>query len=56
MSDKQMHAARKREIPNENGVPDPSMGQGMFWRSHPHGRRVATPREREEWGAGYHRP
>ena len=28
----------RREIYNENGIPDPSIVQGLYWRSHPQGR------------------
>lgn len=38
------HAAlanrKKREIYNKNGKPDPSFVSGLYWRQHPHGRKI----------------
>lgn len=31
---------QKREIYNQNGVPDPSICEGLYWRTHPQGRIV----------------
>lgn len=46
---------KKREIHNKNGVPDPSVCQGIYWRSHPQGRKLSTPEQRTaEKGGGFY--
>ena len=45
----------KREIYNSKGVPDPSIQQGMYWKTHPQGRKVNTDTARKEQGASFYR-
>jgi hypothetical protein len=46
---------RRREIYNQVGVPDPSIVQGQYNRSHPQGRKINTPEQRAKGGASYYR-
>lgn len=46
---------KKREIYVNTGVPDPSIASGLYFRSHPQGRRVNSPEARKKNGAGYYR-
>lgn len=45
----------KREIYNHQGVPDPSIQQGMYHRTHPEGRKVNTEEQRKRNGASYYK-
>src|SRR5574343_462573 len=47
------HTRRQREIISENGVPDPNIVSGSYWRAHPKGRRVNSP-ERRARGASWY--
>jgi len=47
------HTRRQREIISENGIPDPNIVSGSYWRSHPQGRRVNSI-ERRSNGASYY--
>lgn len=49
-----IYQRRRREILNQNGVPEPELVQGLYWRSHPEGRRVNSPEARAK-GAGHYR-
>lgn len=50
-----LYARRRREIHNENGVPDPSIAQGMYFRTHPQGRKVNSEESRKRHGSSYYR-
>jgi hypothetical protein len=45
----------KREIYNRLGIPDPSIQQGMYWRTHPEGRKINTEEARKRSGASFFR-
>lgn len=49
-----IYQRRRREILNQNGVPEPGLVQGLYWRSHPEGRKVNSPEARKR-GAGHYR-
>lgn len=46
---------RRREIYTSIGTPDPSIQQGMYYRTHPQGRKVNSPEQRKKNGASYYR-
>jgi hypothetical protein len=46
---------QKREIQNSQGTPDPAFGAGIYYRSHPRGRKVNSPEARKKFGASYYR-
>ncbi len=50
-----MYERQKREILNENGVPEPSLVKGFYYRTHPEGRKVNSEKARKENGASYFR-
>lgn len=50
-----IHQRRRREILNENGVPDPALGRGLYFRTHPEGRKVNSEEARKKHGASYYR-
>lgn len=50
-----MKTRYKREIYNQNGIPDPSIEQGMYFRTHPEGRKVNSEEARKKHGASYYR-
>jgi len=50
-----IHQRRRREILNENGVPDPALKQGLYWRPHPDGRKINTDEARKKHGASFYR-
>ena len=50
-----LYARKRREIYNQNGTPDPSINEGMFWRTHPQGRKVNDLAQRKKHGASYYR-
>lgn len=45
----------KREIYVGNGIPDPSVESGLYWRTHPEGRSFRTPLERKALGASFYK-
>lgn len=50
-----LYARKRREIYNQNGTPDPSINEGMFWRTHPQGRKVNSDAQRRTHGASFYR-
>jgi hypothetical protein len=48
-------ARKKREIHTATGVPDPSIISGSYWRAHPEGRPVNSPKDRKDSGVGFYR-
>lgn len=50
-----IYSRRRREIYNSIGVPDPSIVQGQYNRTHPQGRKVNSPEQRKKNGASYYR-
>lgn len=50
-----LYARKRREIYNQNGTPDPSINEGMFWRTHPQGRKVNNDVQRKKHGASFYR-
>lgn len=50
-----LYSRKRREIYNQNGVPDPSINEGMFWRTHPQGRKVNSDDQRKRHGASFYR-
>lgn len=45
----------RREIYTSNGIPDPSIVQGIYWRTHPNGRKVNSDEQRKNNGASFYR-
>lgn len=45
----------KREIHTACGTPDPSIVSGLYWRTHPNGRKVNSDEQRQKNGACYYR-
>jgi len=45
----------KREIYCANGTPDPSIASGMYWRTHPKGRKWKTAEERQFSNGSFYR-
>lgn len=50
-----IYQRQKREILNENGVPEPGLVRGIYYRSHPEGRKVNSEEQRKKHGASYFR-
>ena len=50
-----LYERQKREILNENGVPEPSLVKGFYYRQHPEGRKVNSEEARKSSGASYYR-
>lgn len=50
-----LHNRRRREIYTTEGVPDPSIKQGLYNRTHPQGRKVNSPEQRKRHGASFFR-
>jgi hypothetical protein len=50
-----LKSRRRREIQTEGGTPDPALVSGMYYRSHPQGRKVNSLAQRRESGASYYR-
>jgi hypothetical protein len=59
-----LYNRKRREIQVKEGVPDPAYTmdrwnkrptQGMYYRTHPQGRKVNTPDQRKKNGASYYR-
>jgi hypothetical protein len=44
----------KREIYNAHGFPEPNIVEGMYWRSHPSGRKVNSLEQRRANGTSYY--
>lgn len=44
-----------REIYNTNGFPEPSFGAGLYWRTHPQGRKMNSEEQRKLNGASFYR-
>jgi hypothetical protein len=42
------------EIYTASGVPDPAIASGMYWRTHPNGRKWATPEVMRATGCGFY--
>lgn len=51
----QLLARSKREIYVGNGVPDPAIASGLYWRTHPEGRKVQSDHSRKHNRAGFYR-
>lgn len=45
----------KREIYSSQGTVDPSYGDGLYWRTHPNGRKWWTPDQRRAGGNSFYR-
>lgn len=45
----------KHEIYCSAGIPDPAIASGLYWRTHPDGRRWRTPAERRVHGSSFYR-
>jgi hypothetical protein len=50
-----IYQRQKREILNENGVPEPGLVKGIYYRAHPEGRKINTEEQRKKHGASYYR-
>ena len=48
-----IYQRRRREILNQNGVPEPGLVQGLYWRTHPEGRKVNSQEARKKGAAHY---
>lgn len=50
------HLMRRKmtEIYVSSGIPDPSIVQGLYWRTHPNGRKVNSEEQRKKNGASYY--
>jgi hypothetical protein len=55
LSAEQYRDRMRKEVYVANGVPDPSIAQGMYWRTHPQGRKVNTAVQRKVKGRGFYR-
>ena len=53
--DEHLYQRQKREILNENGVPEPGLVQGIYYRTHPEGRKINSEEQRKKHGASYYR-
>jgi hypothetical protein len=45
----------RREIYCKEGTPDPEIVSGLYWRTHPQGRKVNSDEQRDRNGASYYR-
>lgn len=45
----------KREIYTAAGTPDPSIVSGLYWRTHPNGRKVSSDEQRKKNSASFYR-
>jgi len=52
--DEHLRDRTSREVYTAAGTPDPGITRGMFWRTHPEGRRASTPEQRQQSGAGFY--
>lgn len=50
-----LYQRQKREILNENGVPEPGLVKGIYYRAHPEGRKINSEEQRKKHGASYYR-
>ena len=55
LMEEHLKTRHRREIYNKTGVPDPSIQQGNYWRTHPEGRNVNTEDARKKSGASFYR-
>lgn len=53
LSDDQFQTRWKREIINQEGVPDPALVSGIYNRTHPQGRKVNSKQAREGGASFY---
>jgi hypothetical protein len=44
----------RREILNKNGVPDPGLYSGIYFRAHPKGRKLSSKDARENQAASFY--
>lgn len=56
LTEDQLKTRRRREIYVASGIPDPSVVSGLFWRTHPQGRKVNSDEQRKKNRATYYRP
>jgi hypothetical protein len=49
------YSRRRREIYVTEGTPDPSLVSGIYFRTHPQGRKVNSETQRKKNGASYYR-
>lgn len=45
----------RREIYCAVGTPDPSIESGLYWRTHPNGRKVSTDEQRKVYGHSFYK-
>jgi hypothetical protein len=50
-----IYQRQRREILNENGIPEPGLVRGIYDRTHPEGRKVNSESARSKHGASYYR-
>lgn len=50
-----IYQRQRREILNENGIPEPGLVKGIYDRVHPEGRKVNSPEARAKHGASWYR-
>lgn len=50
-----LYQRQRREILNENGIPEPGLVKGLYDRTHPEGRKVNSPEARAKHGASWYR-
>lgn len=43
------------ELYNKNGVPEAAIESGLYWRTHPKGRKVNSDESRKANGSGWYR-
>jgi len=53
--DEHIYQRQRREILNENGIPEPGLVKGLYDRTHPEGRKVNSPEARAKHGASWYR-
>jgi hypothetical protein len=53
--DEHIYQRQRREILNENGIPEPGLVQGIYNRVHPEGRKVNSEEQRRKHGASWYR-
>lgn len=46
---------QRREIYTGSGTPDPAIASGLYWRTHPQGRRVYSDEQRRTNSASFYR-
>lgn len=50
-----IYQRQRREILNENGIPEPGLVRGIYDRTHPEGRKVNSESARRRHGASWYR-